>query len=62
MNVWTHAAVTFNGSVFRLYLNGVLDGTSPVITELPQDNSAHRVGLGTAFNDAGSARPERSPD
>ena len=62
MNVWTHAAVTYNGSVFRIYLNGVLDGTSAVINEPPRTDSAHRVGLGTAFDNAGQAdgpSPER---
>ncbi|WP_164821449.1 LamG domain-containing protein [Paenibacillus koleovorans] len=30
LNAWTHVAVTYDGSMLRLYLNGVLDGTRTI--------------------------------
>ncbi len=48
-NVWHHAAVTYDGSVFRIYLDGALDGTSPGINQPPRSDSAHKVGIGVAY-------------
>ncbi|MEO8425117.1 MAG: LamG-like jellyroll fold domain-containing protein, partial [Actinomycetota bacterium] len=48
-NVWHHAAVTYDGSVFRIYLDGTLDGTSAPINQPPRSDSAHKVGIGVAF-------------
>lgn len=51
-NVWYHAAVTFDGNRWRLYLNGVLDGEL-VVGRLPQALSIQHAGLGTAMNTLG---------
>ena len=58
-NVWHHAAVTYDGSVFRLYLDGALDGTSPPINQPPRSDSTHTVGIGTAFHNP--HRPHHAP-
>ena len=52
-NVWHHAAVTYDGSVFRIYLDGALDGTSAPINQPPRFDSIDKVGVGVAFNSTG---------
>ena len=51
-NVWYHAAVTYDGQKWRLYLNGVLDGELQV-GQLPQGSSIQHAGIGTAMNSTG---------
>jgi hypothetical protein len=54
--VWNHAAVTFDGSTWRLYLNGTLDASAPVTAgAAPRADSIHHFGLGTALNSTGVA-------
>jgi hypothetical protein len=48
-NVWHHAAATFDGSNFRIYLDGVLDGTTPTTT-VPRSDSIQPFAIGTAMN------------
>jgi hypothetical protein len=43
--VWNHLALTFDGTVLRLYLNGVLD-TSGAFTAHPQDGGTLGTGIG----------------
>ena len=54
IGVWHHAAATYDGSEWRLYLDGQLDGqlTAGV---LPQANSAQKAALATAMDTAGTA-------
>ena len=51
--VWQHVAVTYDGSTWRLYLNGEPDGDLAV-DATPRHDSVHSVGLGTAFNSSGT--------
>jgi hypothetical protein len=51
-NVWYHAAATYDGSTWRLYLNGVLDGQA-VVNQTPRYDSIQHAGLATAMTSAG---------
>jgi hypothetical protein len=51
---WHHAAATYDGTTWRLYLDGVLDAVSTV-GQPPRWDSAQKAGLGTAFDTSGTA-------
>ena len=51
---WYHAAATYDGSAWRLYLNGGLEATL-VVGQPPQSASIQHAGLGTAYNSTGTA-------
>ena len=59
-NVWHHAAATYDGSTWKLYLDGKLDGTltispcSPANVCVPRSDSIEHAGLGTALNSTGT--------
>jgi len=53
--LWRHAAATYDGATWFLYLNGVQDGTLAVGNFTPQFNSIQHAALGTALNSAGVA-------
>jgi fibronectin type 3 domain-containing protein len=53
-NVWHHAAATYDGSYWRLYLDGVLDARLAVKAE-PRADSIQHAALATAMNSAGAA-------
>ena len=52
--VWYHAAATYDGTTWKLYLNGNLDQTL-VGAFTPRADSIQHAGLGTAFNSTGVA-------
>ena len=50
---WRHAAATYDGTTWRLYLNGALEATFVVGNFTPQFNSIQHAALGTALNSTG---------
>src|SRR6266540_3402182 len=53
-NVWHHAAATYDGTTWRLYLDGRLDATL-VVNAAPRSDSIQRAGLGTMLTSTGTA-------
>jgi hypothetical protein len=53
--VWYHAAATYDGVDFKLYLNGVLDGQVLGINRTPQSSSIQHASLGSALTSTGAA-------
>ena len=54
-NVWYHAAATYDGTTWRLYLNGQLETTLVVGAFTPRADSIQHAGLGTAMTSTGAA-------
>lgn len=54
MDGWHHVAATYDGTTWRLYLDGVLDGES-VAKAVPRHDSIQHFGLGAAYNSTGAA-------
>ena len=52
-DVWYHAAVTYDGANWKLYLNGVLDQTLAE-TATPRSDSIQHAGLATAITSIGT--------
>ena len=52
-NVWHHAAATYNGSTWNLYLDGALEGTLAVASSIPESSSIQHAGIATAMTSAG---------
>jgi VCBS repeat-containing protein len=50
---WHHAAATYDGTTWRLYLDGALDAQLVVGAFTPQFNSTQHAALGTALNSTG---------
>ena len=54
-NIWYHAAATYDGTTWRLYLNGALEATLVVGSFTPRFDSIQHAGLGTAMLSTGVA-------
>jgi hypothetical protein len=54
-NVWHHAAVTYDGNVMRLYLDGNLEG-SVTIGRTPNWESTQLAALGSTVSDVGTSQ------
>ena len=54
-NIWYHAAATYDGTTWRLFLNGELEATLLVGAFTPQFGSAQHAALGTAMDTGGVA-------
>ncbi|MBK7965244.1 MAG: hypothetical protein IPK10_08065 [Bacteroidetes bacterium] len=46
LNVWSHVAMTYNGSAFRLYINGILDRSVAISSTAIQTTQDLRLGRG----------------
>ena len=54
-NVWHHAAVTYDGRTWKLYLDGRLDRTLTLAATLgPRTDSIQRTAIGSALNSSGT--------
>ena len=53
--LWYHAAATYDGTTWRLYLNGVLDTQLVVGSFTPRSDSIQHAGIGTAMTSTGVA-------
>ena len=51
--VWHHAAATYDGTTWRLYLDGVLEAQLVVGAFTPRADSIQHAAIGTAFNSTG---------
>lgn len=54
-SVWHHAAATFDGSTWRLYLDGRPEASLAVGTFVPRFDSIQRASIGSAQNSSGTA-------
>lgn len=52
---WNHAAATFDGTEWRLYLNGNLEAVQPANGLIPRFDSIQHASLATAINSSGLA-------
>src|SRR5688500_9166285 len=52
---WHHVAATYDGTTWRLYVDGTLDGER-VANAMPRADSVHAFALGTAMTSAGQPR------
>ena len=52
-NIWYHIAATYDGSTWRLFINGNLEATLVVGSFLPENTSIQHAGFGTAMNSTG---------
>ena len=54
-NTWHHVAATYDGTTWRLYLDGILDTTLAVGAYTPESTSIEHAALATAIDSTGTA-------
>ena len=54
-NVWHHAAATYDGTTWRIYLDGRLDKKLVVGAFSPESTSIQHASLASALNSTGAA-------
>ena len=52
--IWQHAAATFDGTDWLLYLNGSLEAAADTGGRIPRSDSVQHTTLGTAFDSSGT--------
>jgi hypothetical protein len=52
---WHHVAATYDGTTWRLYVDGALDGAAATGGAEPRADSIQHFGVGTSFNSTGVA-------
>ncbi|MCX6880093.1 MAG: Ig-like domain-containing protein [Verrucomicrobia bacterium] len=59
-NVWKHCAITYDGSYWRIYIDGVLDNSLQITgggnIQVPRYDSIQHFGLGTAMTSTGAVQ------
>ena len=53
-NIWYHAAATYDGTTWRLYLNGNLEATAVIGSFTPRADTIQHAALGTMLTSAGA--------
>ncbi|HEY7377318.1 MAG TPA: LamG-like jellyroll fold domain-containing protein, partial [Steroidobacteraceae bacterium] len=51
LNTWTHLALTFNGSIYRFYVNGTQIGTKSRTGTMPSNSNSTSIGGDSAYGD-----------
>ncbi len=51
LNVWSHLAATYDGSIVRLYVNGTQVATQAAVGDLPNSTGALRIGGNNLWNE-----------
>jgi autotransporter-associated beta strand protein len=59
-NVWKHCAITYDGSYWKIYIDGALDNSLQITgggnIQVPRYDSIQHFGLGTAMTSAGAVQ------
>ena len=54
-DIWYHAAATYDGAKWQLFLNGVQEGPDLVVNRTPRSDSIQHAAIASALNSTGVA-------